>query len=68
MPTSIIKLNVGGKAFLTSRQTVEREPDSMLARMCLGDLGSYEVGIEPHKSLHTELNARKTTSSGYSFL
>lgn len=50
MPT-VIKLNVGGKAFLTSRQTVEREPDSMLARLCLGDLGSYEVGSGPLEKL-----------------
>ncbi|KAK9826636.1 hypothetical protein WJX74_007200 [Apatococcus lobatus] len=43
MPPSVITLNVGGKTFLTSRQTIEREPDSMLARLCLGDLGSHKV-------------------------
>lgn len=42
-----IKLNVGGKIFLTTRQTLSRESGSFLARLCQenGDLPSDKVLI-----------------------
>ena len=38
--SDIIELNVGGVAYTTSRSTLTRYPDSMLARMFTGDLPS----------------------------
>uniref|UniRef100_A0A915IW02 BTB domain-containing protein n=1 Tax=Romanomermis culicivorax TaxID=13658 RepID=A0A915IW02_ROMCU len=35
--SQIVKLNVGGRKYATSRQTLTRDPDSMLARMFSDD-------------------------------
>ncbi len=34
----IVELNVGGTHFTTTRSTLSKEPDSMLARMFAGDM------------------------------
>ena len=45
--SSFIKLNVGGKTFLTDRSTLEREcPEGMLARMFSGEKeGRMDAGV-----------------------
>ena len=37
-----IKLNVGGQPFMTSKSTLEKEPESMICRMVLGELPSLK--------------------------
>ena len=37
-----IKLNVGGQQFLTSKSTLEKEPESMICRMVFGELPSLK--------------------------
>ena len=37
-----IKLNVGGQQFMTSKSTLEKEPESMICRMVLGELPSLK--------------------------
>ena len=54
IPSRIISFNVGGTAFATSRQTLMKYPDSMLARMCNTDVpvakdsnGAYFIDRDP---------------------
>ena len=37
-----IKLNVGGQQFVTSKSTLEKEPESMICRMVFGELPSLK--------------------------
>ena len=37
-----IKLNVGGQQFMTSKSTLEKEPESMICRMVFGELPSLK--------------------------
>ncbi len=37
----IVELNVGGTHFTTTRSTLSKEPDSMLARMFAGDMRQH---------------------------
>ena len=54
MTDEIVSLNVGGTLFATSRQTLMKHPDSMLARMCNTEVpvvkdpsGAYFIDRDP---------------------
>ena len=52
--TSVIKLNVGGKFFATSLETLTRDPSSILATMCSTgrhpDFNPMDYGVKPQLS------------------
>ena len=46
----IVKLNVGGSTFITTRSTLEQQPESMLARMFMRRQDSIESLSDPFNS------------------
>lgn len=61
VPGKWVRLNVGGTCFLTTRQTLCRDPKSFLFRLCQADpdLDSDKVSVvPPRRSAHTHIPSR----------
>uniref|UniRef100_A0A8C5TDJ7 Potassium channel tetramerization domain containing 5 n=1 Tax=Malurus cyaneus samueli TaxID=2593467 RepID=A0A8C5TDJ7_9PASS len=43
----VVRLNVGGTCFLTTRQTLCRDPKSFLFRLCQDETGAYLIDRDP---------------------